>query len=330
MKNGGDLRANPPVLVRWSQKCLDASKKDEAMTNTGRLFSGVGALQLLLAVCAAAPAADLPDQKAVAIFGQKIAYYEEGSGPTVILLHGLGTNAASEWGTCMAQIAAHHHVVAPDLLGFGASDKPLIDYGIQTWVDVVGEFIRVLKVSDFTLVGESLGGWIAAQYAIQAAGPAPPAGASFTLVPPKKLILVDAAGHRHLAEQMSAGGGASLAGTRFLLSAIFFDPARSSDGAVREKFTQILCKGDGWTIHSVMSNRGIAAESVDDKLPSIALPTLVVWGGEDRIVPLEDGQDFARKIPGARLVVIPRSGHAPAIEQPDEFLAAALPFIDQP
>lgn len=298
--------------------------------NKKTLFSLAHMLRLVLVGSVAARAAELPDQKTAVIFGQRIAYYEAGSGPSVVLLHGLGTSAAVDWGTCILPIAARHHVIATDLLGFGASDKPVIDYGIQTWVDMLGEFIRVMKVSDFTLVGESLGGWIAAQYAVQAEGGAPPGGAAFALVPPKKLILVDAAGHRHLAEQMSSGGSASLAGTKWLLTAIYFDPARSSDDAVRTKFTQILGKGDGWTIHSVMSNKGIVAESVDDKLASIAVPTLVVWGGEDRIVPLDDGLDFAHKIPGARLMVIPKSGHAPAVERPDEFLAATLPFIDQP
>lgn len=296
------------------------------------LFSVAPALPFAICGAVVASAAELPDQRTVAIFGQKIAYYEAGSGPTVVLLHGLATNAALDWGTCIAPIAARHHVLAPDQLGFGASDKPMVDYGIQTWVDMLGEFIRVKKVSEFTLVGESLGGWIAAQYAIQAAGSVSPAGSSFVLVPPKKLILVDAAGHRHLAEQMSSGGGgsASLAGSKFLLSAIFFEPSRSSEAAVRLKFTQILGKGDGWTIHSMMSNKGIVADSVDDKLATISIPTLVVWGAEDRLVPLDDGRDFAQKIPGALLIVIPRSGHAPAVEHPDEFLAAALPFIDQP
>jgi pimeloyl-ACP methyl ester carboxylesterase len=300
------------------------------------IFRGLSsaALALLFALGAAgmARAAELPEQKTVAIFGQRIAYYEAGSGPTVVLLHGLATNAVADWGACIGPIAARHHVLAPDQLGFGASDKPMIDYGIQTWVDMLGEFIRVKKVSEFTLVGESLGGWIAAQYAIQAAGSVSPAGPSFALVPPRKLILVDAAGHRHLAEQMSSGGGggATLAGSKYLLSAIFFEPARSSEAEVRLKFTQILGKGDGWTIRSVLSNKGLAAESVDDRLASIAIPTLVVWGADDHLVPLDDGRDFAQRIPGARLLVIPRSGHAPAVEHPDEFLAAALPFIDQP
>jgi triacylglycerol lipase len=118
------------------------------------------ALATSLMALSAGRASTLPEQKSEWIFGQKIAYYEAGSGPTVVMLHGLATRAADDWGTCIGPFATHHHVLAPDQLGFGASDKPLIDYGIQTWVDMLGEFLRVKKVTDFTLIGESLGGWI--------------------------------------------------------------------------------------------------------------------------------------------------------------------------
>ena len=289
------------------------------------------ALAISLVALSTGRASTLPEQKSEWIFGQKIAYYEAGSGPTVVMLHGLATRAADDWGTCIGPFATHHHVLAPDQLGFGASDKPLIDYGIQTWVDMLGEFLRVKKVTDFTLLGESLGGWICAQYTIQALGPAPAAGPSFALPAPRKLILVDAAGHRHLAEQLtSGGGGASVEGSMRLLSAIFFEPSRRSETEIRRKFEAILSKGDGWTIHSIMSNRGIIAESVDDKLAGISIPTLVVWGDSDQIIPVDDGRDFALRIPGARLALIPKSGHAPAIERPEEFLDAAVPFIDKP
>ena len=288
------------------------------------------ALALLVALAARAPSAGLPEQRSEAVFGQRIAYYEEGSGPTVVLLHGLAVNAALDWGACIGPIAAHHHVLAPDQLGFGASDKPVIDYGIQTWVDMLGEFLRLKKVTEFTLVGESLGGWIGANYTVQALGASPAAGASFALPPPRRLILVDAAGHRALAEQLSSGAmAASIGGSKALLSAIYYEPSRHSESETRRKFESILSKGDGWTVHSVMSNRGLAREAVDDKLPDIRVPTLVVWGDSDRIIPISDGRDFAAKIPGARLVVIAKSGHAPADERPTEFLDAVLPFIDQ-
>jgi pimeloyl-ACP methyl ester carboxylesterase len=289
----------------------------------------VAALLLGLFLPARCGAEDLPARRSVAVFGQRIEYYDVGTGPVVVLLHGLGSSAKGDWGACIPELSAHHRVLAPDQLGFGASDKPMIDYGIQTWVDVLGEFLRVEGARDFTLAGESLGGWIAAQYTIQALG-APPAAPASQLPRPARLVLVDAGGHRHLAEGIGGGGpGLSLAGSRALLSAIFADPARSTDDAARAQFELSMSKGDGWTIHSLLSNRSLVAECVDDKLGSITVPTLVIWGAGDKLVPLDDGRDFASRIPGARLVIVPGSGHAPEIEKPREVLDAMEPFTDR-
>jgi pimeloyl-ACP methyl ester carboxylesterase len=286
-------------------------------------------LLLGLFLSARCGAEDLPARHSVAIFGQRIEYYDVGTGPAVVLLHGLGSSAKGDWGACIPELSAHHRVLALDQLGFGSSDKPLIDYGIQTWVDVLGEFLRVEGARDFTLAGESLGGWIAAQYTIQALGAQAAAPAS-QLPRPARLVLVDAGGHRRLAEGIGAGGpGLSLAGSRALLSAIYADPARSTDDAARAQFSLSLSKGDGWTIHSLLSNRALVAECVDDKLGAITIPTLVIWGAGDRLVPLDDGRDFASRIPGARLVIVPGSGHAPEIEKPRDFLDAMEPFIDR-
>ncbi|HEY1764198.1 MAG TPA: alpha/beta fold hydrolase, partial [Opitutaceae bacterium] len=130
-----------------------------------------GSLLLAVLPCrGATPPPDLPAPQTTVIFGQKIVYYDLGSGPTVVLLHGMGSSAKGDWGRCMLALAEHHRVIAPDQLGFGGSDKPFIDYGIQTWVDFLGEFLRQRKPGTFILAGESLGGWIAAQYTIQALG----------------------------------------------------------------------------------------------------------------------------------------------------------------
>jgi pimeloyl-ACP methyl ester carboxylesterase len=154
-------------------------------------------------------------------------------------------------------------------------------------------------------------------------------GPSFELPRPSRLVLVDSGGHRHLVAEHAGGGpGLSLAGSKALLSAIFFDPARSTDGAVRAQFALSLSKGDAWTIHSLLSNHSLLAECVDDKLGQVTLPTLVVWGANDRLVPVDDGRDFASRIPGARLVIVPDSGHAPEIEKPEAVLAAMEPFVD--
>ncbi len=279
-----------------------------------------------------APAPDLSAPRSTVLFGQKILYYDVGAGPTVVLLHGLGSSAKGDWGRCIPALSAHHRVLALDQLGFGGSDKPFIDYGIQTWVDFLGEFLRERKPGSFTLAGESLGGWIAAQYAIQALGSAPAAGPAFALPKPSRLILADAAGHLGLAKKVSenSGGVASLAGAKALLSSVFHGAAWRTDDAVRSDFAWSLGKGDTWTIHAFSSNPAIRAEAVDGKLGAITIPTLVVWGQYDGLVPLEDGKDFAARIAGARLVVIPDCGHAPCIENPRAFLDAIQPFLDAP
>jgi triacylglycerol lipase len=264
------------------------------------------------------------------LFGERIQYYDVGSGPVVVLLHGLGSSAKGDWGRCILPLAEHHRVLALDQLGFGASDKPFIDYGIQTWVDFLGEFLREKKVGHFTLAGESLGGWIAAKYAIEALGSEPPPGPSFALPKPERLILSDAAGHRRPAPKgdEAAPVASSIAGTKDLLSKVFHGEAWRSDDAVRASFAWSMGKGDTWTIHSITTGPAFQVEAVDDALSSIRIPTLVVWGAEDQLVPLSEGRDFAAKIPGARLVIIPDCGHAPCIEKPDAFLGAVRPFLD--
>src|SRR5450631_169692 len=127
-----------PKLLGWIPTF---GKESTHMKNIRGPLLSATTLLFALGETLAAGTAELPGQKTVAIFGQRIAYYEAGSGPTVVLLHGLGSNAAADWGACIAPIAARHHVLAPDQLGFGASDKPMVDYGIQTWVDMLGEFI---------------------------------------------------------------------------------------------------------------------------------------------------------------------------------------------
>ena len=129
----------------------------------------------------------LPPAKSVSVFGQKIAYFEAGAGPTVVLVHGFASQAIFDWGNVIMPLAQHHHVIALDQIGFGASDKPQVDYSIQTFVDFLGEFLRTLKVDHFALAGESLGGWISASYTIQAL--APENTGKYALPRPDRLIL---------------------------------------------------------------------------------------------------------------------------------------------
>lgn len=277
----------------------------------------------------------LPAQKTLTLFGARIRYHElgkRGRRPTLVLLHGLGSSAAGDWGQVMPQLARTHHVLAPDQLGFGNSDKPFIPYGIQTWVDFLGEFLREKKVGEFVLIGESLGGWIAAQYTLQALrGEA--VGASFALPRPGRLVLADSAGLRDGPSEAKVdaapalGPGPSLAKQKALLASIFHAPAFSSEDAVRRGMAWSLAKGDSHTIAAVLDNPAVMNDSLDGRLGGITVPTLVVWGQYDELIPLSKGRRMAAEIPGARLVVVPDAGHAPMIETPAAFLAALGDFL---
>jgi triacylglycerol lipase len=285
-------------------------------------------------VAVAGPAAALPPARSIKLFGANIRYHEldrAGAKPTLVLVHGMGSSALGDWGQVMGPLSQTHHVLALDLLGFGQSDKPVIAYGIQTWVDFLGEFLRAKRVGDFTLIGESPGGWIAAQYTLQALkGGA--VGSSFTLPRPTRLVLCDSAGFRETFAMMQGNPATgtpplSLAGEKALLGLVFHAPRFSDEQAVRGGMAWSLGKGDTHTLKAITSNPALGNEVLDSQLAGITIPTLVLWGEHDRLIPLAMGRRFAAEIPGAQLVVVPDTGHAPMIETPAAWLRAVQPFL---
>jgi pimeloyl-ACP methyl ester carboxylesterase len=271
------------------------------------------------------PESSLPARHSVPVLKQRIVYYDTGTGPVVVLVHGFGSEARFDWGNVIVPLSKKHRVIALDQIGFGGSDKPFIDYSVQTWVDFLGEFLRTLNIHEFTLAGESLGGWISALYTIEAL--APENTGAYALPRPSRLILEDAAG-------MGAVGSARtvipIAGTfadAHGVAIVFHDKSRVTEDLVREDFAMKMKANDGFTERSFWSSSKSAAETVKDRLAKITIPTLVVWGGDDELVPLEQGRAYAAGIPGAKLVIVPECGHAPSIEKPAEFLAAFVPFV---
>ena len=119
---------------------------------------------LIVVTFCLATLANAQTSKEVTVFGQKIHYVEAGSGPNVILLHGLG-GSTQAWQFNIGPLAEKFHVFVPDQIGFGKSDKPLVNYRIRTYVDFLDQFCKQLKIERATLVGNSMGGWIAAIFA---------------------------------------------------------------------------------------------------------------------------------------------------------------------
>jgi pimeloyl-ACP methyl ester carboxylesterase len=282
----------------------------------------VTAAFLFVSVTAAAQAMPVPD-RAVTLFGQKIRYYDRGTGPAVVLLHGLGASA-NAWRAEIGPLSQHYRVLAPDQIGFGNSDKPLAAYSIQTYVDFLGEFLRETHAERPVLVGWSLGGWIAMQYALQSA--ADPAN----YPPTAGMVLVDSAGlPLELAKIPITLNPSSLAATREMLRFMVFNKAIISDALVRQAWADMMSLNVGYTIDALLSNPDLAREMLDGKLAQIKTPTLVIWGRDDALTPPALGDRLAREIPGARLVTIPECGHLPPLEHPAEFMQAVLPFLQK-
>jgi len=259
-----------------------------------------------------------PTDKTIQVFGQSIHYWDVGSGPAVVLLHGLG-EPKEDWRAVTEILSQKYRVLVPDQIGFGKSDKPLLDYTVQTYVDFLNEFLRQLKVERASLVGESLGGWIAGLYAVEISGGA-------HLIPVDKLVLVDAAGLKQDTPIPNLNPS-SLAAMRAVMEAVFYDTSWLNEETLRKIFTDKLAMRDGYTVRSLLGNPALGTERLDDRLANIRVPTLVVWGKQDKLLPIGAGERYAAGIVGAKLVSFDKCGHVPPVEKTEEILAALTAFL---
>jgi 2-hydroxy-6-oxonona-2,4-dienedioate hydrolase len=265
--------------------------------------------------------AQAPPSKQVEIFGQKIQYMEAGSGPTVILLHGLGGDK-SNWAYTAPVLAKNYHVYVPDQIGFGESDKPLIDYRVGTLVDFLDGFCKKLGITKAIVVGNSLGGWTAA---------------AFTLAHPEKvdrLVLVDSAGYslaktgvQAQRELLQVLNPSTVASEKALMGTILANKALATDAFAEGAFAQHMRRGDGYTIDRFLDSLFRNEDVVDGKLGAIKAPTLVVWGREDGLIPLSAGQMLVTEIVGSQTVILDHCGHVPQIECAVPFNTALLKFL---
>jgi len=285
-------------------------------------------MRMATLICLLLPANSLaqavtPVEKDVRVFGQKIHYVEAGSsGPVVILLHGLGASSA-HWRLTIPALQGLH-VYAPDQLGFGKSDKPDLNYRISTLVDALSEFYAQTGITRATIVGSSMGGWVATAFA--------------TAYPDKveKLVLVDSTGYSQQRwngppvgrAEMLRLNPATLADMRALLLSLFANKALVTDVAVKAAFEQKLAAGDGHVINAFVESVVRNEDYVDGKLGALTMPTLLIWGKQDALVPLAVANAFNADIKGSRLTVLDQCGHVPQLECFMPFNAALTGFLN--
>ena len=258
-----------------------------------------------------------PAGNSVRVFGANLHYVDAGSGSVVVLLHGLADDVGV-WESVMPALAAKHRVIALDQIGFGRSDKPLLGYRAGTFVDFLDGFLNELKIDRASLVGNSLGGWIAA---------------NFALAHPERidrLVLCDAAGYAAVPKTMdpralNALRLASREDIRYLGPLTFHNKRFYED--VDLAFKQRVTAGDNYTVNQLLDSMISGEDVLDGRLGAIHKPTLIVWGREDKLIPLNFAERFHKEITGSRLEVIDDCGHMPHVECADKFNHALLKFF---
>lgn len=271
----------------------------------------------------------------VRLHGHQVGYRIAGEGPLVVLIHGI-TSRSDVWLDAMATLSEHYTVVAPDLLGHGRSAKPRGDYSLGAYASGGRDLLGVLGFERGTVVGHSLGGGIALQFAYQfpeyterlvlvssgglgtevhpilRAGAIPGSELVMPLIAPNWLVRAGAAAAEFL-RRFGVQAGPDLAEA-------VRGYASLADREARSAFLH--------TLRAVIDLEGQRVSAADRLYLAERVPTLLIWGTADRIIPVEHGRSAVEQIPGSRLVEIPGAGHWPQLDDPDRFAAEIVDFVE--
>lgn len=262
------------------------------------------------------------------IGGQRIHYVQTGTGRTVLLVHGIAASIV-DWHLNIPALAEHFTVIAVDLPGYGESDIPSNRLSIRDAAPFLDAFLGNLGLDRVSLVGNSMGGLICGHYAM--ARPervdrllmVDPAGLAREVSIHFRLLSLPFLGEWALRPNPNAG--------RMAARGLFADPARAPEPWLQDK---ILDRGPASRTYLLQSLRsgtnilGIRRQVVMlDGLRSLAIPTMVMWGAHDHVVPLRHLDLVKTHLPNARTHVFPNAGHVPMLECPDEFNRLAIEFL---
>jgi pimeloyl-ACP methyl ester carboxylesterase len=270
----------------------------------------------------------------IELHGHDVTYRMAGEGPAIVLVHGLA-GSSTTWKYVMPALAEHFTVVAPDLLGHGKSAKPRGDYSLGAYASGIRDLMVALDVEKASFVGHSLGGGVAMQLAYQ--------------FPERceRLVLVAAGG---LGQEVTPLLKAvSLPGSEYILPIVlapwFRERAETVGGALsklgwkpgstlsevwRSYTTLTTREGQQAFVHTIRSVIDIAGQRVSarDRLYlAAAVPTLIVWGDHDRVIPVDHAYAAHELMPDSRLEILQGAGHFLPFEQPDWFNRVLLDFL---
>jgi pimeloyl-ACP methyl ester carboxylesterase len=275
----------------------------------------------------------------VRLHGHRVVYRiggEDPSGqrPALVLIHGMAGSSAT-WREVMPALVQRYTVVAPDLPGHGESDKPRQDYSLGAHANALRDLLLAIGVDRATIVGQSLGGGVAMQLAYQHPRHC------------ERLVLVSSGG---LGQEVSwILRALALPGVEYIMPILFPSFVRDAGNAVSRTLRRLGLRvprlEEEWrsyvsltdsetreaflrTLRAVVDIRGQAVSAHDRLYLSSRLPTLIVWGERDGIIPVAHAHEAHRAMPASQLVIFEESGHFPHVEEPLRFIEALTGFVD--
>ena len=270
----------------------------------------------------------------VCLHGHRITYRTAGSGPVLLLIHGIAGSSAT-WDDVLPWLAERYTVVAPDLLGHGRSAKPRGDYSLGAYASGIRDLLGVLGHERASVVGHSLGGGVAMQLAYQ--------------FPERceRLVLVSSGGLGR--EVHSLLRAAALPGAEWVLPLLCATGVRDAvNGVARllgragvratsdidEMWRGFCSLGDAdsrqafvHTLRTIVDPGGQRVSATDRLYLAARMPTLIIWGERDPMIPSAHGRAAHEAIPGSRLEIFPDAGHFPHRDDPHRFVQVLLDFL---
>lgn len=260
--------------------------------------------------------------KNIQIHGNKIRYldysnFNSTEEETLVLLHGIGASA-ERWSKVIPFFHEHFRTIVPDIIGFGYSDKPTVEYNIPYFVRFLKDFLNRVGVKSACIAGSSFGGLVAAEFAVN----------DSNMI--NKLILVSPAGTmktstKTLEEYILASLYPTHDNVWRAFNNMAFDPRTVTEETILEFIDRMKLPNAKYAFMSTM----LAIRNTTDlasRLSKVKSPTIIIWGQNDEMIPVKYSEDY-RNIPNSNVKVIPRCGHTPFTEKPELFSKIAIDFL---
>jgi len=251
----------------------------------------------------------------VRLSSYRIHYFAGGEGRPLVLVHGLG-GRAQDWAPMMPSFMRRgYRVYALDLLGFGQSDRPDVDYSMARQTEILEQFLESQRITQADLGGWSMGGWVALR---------------FTLAHPERVRRVfvnDSAGiYFKLAWDPALFHPATVEQAEEFLGWLTPQAASIPRFFARDMIREMLPRA--WVVDRAMKSMQAGADLLDGKLQGIQVPVLIVWGKQDILIPLACGEEMHREMPQSLLETFDGCGHLAPVECVSRILPETIRFLE--